>query len=104
MSRKNGNGRRSRRSADEEVREYDALVRYASAIVLLAAGILLILSIFGAAGPAGNAVFTASYAVVGIGAFLLPFALIAIGIYAGFRRSFLEPLTASGLLVIVASV
>ncbi|KKW43159.1 MAG: cell division FtsK/SpoIIIE [Parcubacteria group bacterium GW2011_GWB1_57_6] len=104
MSRRNGNGGRRGRSRAEQVEEYDALIRYASAIVLVAAGILFLLSMFGAAGPVGAAVFTISYGIVGIGAFLLPFALIAVGVYAGLRRSVLEPLTASGLLLILASV
>ncbi len=103
MSRKNGNGKRGR-GREEEVKEYDTLIRYASAIVLLAAGVLLLLAIFGAAGPVGAAVFATSYAVVGIGAFLLPTALILVGLYAGFGRPTLEPLTASGLLIICASV
>src|SRR3989344_5514894 len=104
MSRRNENGTRRGRVRDEDVKEYDTLIRYASAIVLLASGVLLMLSIFGAAGPVGEVVFTTSYTIVGIGAFLLPFALIAVGIYAGFRRSILEPLTASGIAIIIASV
>ena len=105
MSRSNGrNGTRRGRARDEEVREYDTLIRWASAIVLLAGGILLLLALFGAAGPVGVAVFTTSYAIVGIGAFLLPFALIAVGLYAGFGRPTIELLTASGLLLISASV
>ena len=105
MSRKNGrNGNRARRARMQEVKEYDTLIRYASAIVLLAAGVLLLLAIFGAAGPVGTVVFTASYGIVGIGAFLLPLALIAVGLYAGFGRPALAPLTASGLLLIGASV
>ncbi|MHB8710378.1 MAG: FtsK/SpoIIIE family DNA translocase [Minisyncoccota bacterium] len=107
MSRRNGrngNGGRRGRAREEEVKEYDTLIRYASAIVLLAAGVLLVLAIFGAAGPVGTAVFATSYAIVGIGAFLLPLALIAVGLYAGFGRPALAPLTASGLLLICASV
>ena len=105
MSRGNGNGtKRVRRTRDEEVKEYDTLIRWASAIVLLAVGVLLLLAVFGAAGPVGTAVFAMSYAIVGIGAFLLPLALIAVGLYAGFGRPTLAPLTASGLLLIVASV
>ena len=104
MSRRNDNGTRRGRVRDEDVRGYDTLIRYASAIVLLAAGVLFTLAIFGAAGPVGITIFTASYAVVGIGAFLLPFALIAVGVYAGFRRTILEPLTASGIVIILASV
>ena len=56
------------------------------------------------AGPVGTATFTASYTIVGIGAFLLPFALIAVGLYAGFGRPILAPLTASGLLLTLASI
>ena len=104
MSRRNDTGARKGRSRGKEVREYDTLIRYGSAIVLLAAGVLLLLSAFGAAGPVGITVFTASYAIVGIGAFAIPFALIAVGLYAGFRRPFLEPLIASGILIILASV
>ena len=103
MSRRNGNGKK-RRTRDDEVKEYDALIRWASAIVLIAAGILLVLAIFGAAGPVGSTVFATSYAVVGVGAFLLPIALLAVGLYAGFGRPTIEALTASGLVLICASV
>lgn len=103
MSRKNGNGKRGH-GREENVKAYDTLVRYTSAVVLLAAGVLLVLAMFGAAGPVGTTVFAASYTIVGIGAFLLPLALIFIGLYAGFRRPTLAPLTTSGLLVICAAV
>ncbi len=103
MSRKNGS--RTRRSArEEEVKEYDMLIRYASAIVLLAAGILLLLALFDAAGPIGTVVFATSYAIVGIGAFVLPLALIAVGLYAGFGRPTVDILTASGLVLMLASI
>lgn len=103
MSRKNGNGSK-RGSREGGAGEYNTLIRYASAVVLFAAGILLLLGIFGAAGPVGSAVFTASYWVVGIGAFLLPIALFVGGTYVGFGKPTLAPLTASGLLLTVASV
>ncbi len=110
MARKNGvakgrkNGARVRRDREEEVREYDALIRWASAILLLAAGILFLLSIFGAAGPFGEAAYQGAYALIGIGAFGLPLALIAVGLYAGFGRPALAPLTTSGYALIAASV
>lgn len=103
MARKNGNGARRGRAREEEVKEYDTLIRYASAIVLIAVGVLLFLALFGAAGPVGEAVFAASYAVVGAGAFLLPIALVLVGVYAGFKKPVLAPLTASGIIVICAS-
>ncbi len=101
---KRGGGARRGSAREENVKEYDTLIRWASAIVLLAAGILLILSFFGGAGPVGEAVFTASYAIVGIGAFLLPIAMIAVGLYAGFGRPLLSTLTTTGLVIICASI
>jgi DNA segregation ATPase FtsK/SpoIIIE, S-DNA-T family len=101
MSRR---GQRRGRDRDENMREYGSLVRYASAIVLLALGILLLLSIFGAAGPVGAGLYTLSYGIVGIGTFLMPVVLVAVGFYAGFRRPVLAPLTTSGLLIVSASV
>ena len=101
---KNGNGTRRSRAREENVKEYDTLIRWASAIVLLAAGVLLLLAIFGKAGLVGTAIFTTSYAIVGIGAFFLPLILIAVGLYAGFGRPSIELLTASGILIICASV
>jgi DNA segregation ATPase FtsK/SpoIIIE, S-DNA-T family len=94
------NARRGR----EKSRSYNTIIRYASAVILLASGILFTLSLFGAAGPAGTAVFTISYAIVGIGAFVLPLALIGIGLYAGFGRPTLEPLVSSGLAIVLVSV
>jgi DNA segregation ATPase FtsK/SpoIIIE, S-DNA-T family len=103
MSRKNGS-RRSRKTREESVREYDTVLRYAAAIILFALGILLILSVFGGGGPVGAAIFSTTYAIVGIAAFLLPIALIALAVYAGFRRSFLQTLTTLGVVIILASV
>jgi S-DNA-T family DNA segregation ATPase FtsK/SpoIIIE len=108
MSRKNArkseDSRRSRSRKETAVREYDAVIRYASAIVLLAAAVLMTLALFGAAGPVGDIAFAASYAAVGIGAFVLPLALLLVGLYTGFRRPMLEPLVATGTLLIAASV
>jgi S-DNA-T family DNA segregation ATPase FtsK/SpoIIIE len=103
-SSKNRKRKVSEDERDENVREYDMLIRVASAIVLIAAGVLLALAAFGQAGPAGGAAIAGAYALVGIGAFLLPIALITVGLYAGFGRPALAPLTASGLGLILASV
>ena len=82
MSRKSSTTRQVR-AKRREVKEYDALIRYASTIVLIASGVVFLLAMFDAAGPVGTTLFVTSYAIVGIGAFLLPFALIAVGFYAG---------------------
>jgi len=104
MNRKNDNGYGREGRRGRNVRKYGALIRYASAVVLIAVGILFTLAIFGAAGPVGTMAFTASYAIVGIGAFFLPLALIAIGLYSGFGRLIFAPLTTSGILLTLASV
>lgn len=108
MSRKNGKqsrtARKAREGKEDIVREYDTAIRWASAIVLFAAGVLMLLSIFGGAGPVGEIAFAASYAAVGIGAFLLPLVLLYVGFYAGFRRPSLEPLATAGVVLIAASV
>ncbi len=89
---------------DAAVRQYDALLRYAGAIVLVACGVLLALAAIDRAGPLGGAAFTFAYAIIGLGAFLLPIALIAVGLYAGFGRPSLAPLAASGILIIASSI
>ncbi|MDE1945083.1 MAG: DNA translocase FtsK, partial [Patescibacteria group bacterium] len=102
---KNGaRSRKPRQARDEAVRAYDTLIRVVAAIALVAAGVLLALAIFGGAGPAGRAAFAAAYALVGIGAFTLPVALIAVGLYAGFGRPALSPLATSGVALILAAV
>jgi S-DNA-T family DNA segregation ATPase FtsK/SpoIIIE len=103
MARKSGTTRQTR-ARKKEVRAYGTILRYAGAIILLASGALFLLALFGAAGPVGSALFTASYAIVGIGAFLLPLSLITVGLYAGFGRPTVDPLAASGALLIAASV
>jgi DNA segregation ATPase FtsK/SpoIIIE, S-DNA-T family len=104
MSRRSKRGTRRERRREEVVAEYDTLIRYTSAVVALAAGALLGLAVFGAAGPVGSAVFNTGYTIVGVGAFVLPIALILVGIYAGFGKTFLAPLTTSGLMLVLVSV
>ncbi|MFZ1075401.1 MAG: DNA translocase FtsK [Minisyncoccia bacterium] len=108
MSRKKGAGNakkgRPRASREDEVKEYDSLVRYSAAIVLFAVGVLLLLGIFGPAGTVENAIFNASYGIIGIAAFLLPIALLLVGLYAGFGWPSLEPLVTTGVLILSASV
>ena len=108
MARNNGGKHRASRVRDddraEEVREYGMLIRFGSAIVLVAAGVLFALAAFGAAGPVGAAALAGAYTLVGIGAFALPFALLAVGLYAGFGKPSLTPLTTSGVMLILAAV
>ena len=96
--------RSASRNRERNIESYDALIRWSSAIVLVACGLILGLAAFGDAGPLGDTLFALAYATVGLGAFLLPLALIAVGVYAGFGRSVMAPLTTSGLVLILASI
>lgn len=96
---KRSNGRRRERN----VESYDDLVRWGSAIVLIACGLILGLAAFNGAGPLGSTVFGYAYFVVGLGAFLLPLGLVAIGTYAGFGRPTVDTLTASGIVLVLAA-
>ena len=96
--------KRKKRSKDEAVQSYDLIIRFGSAIVVSACGVLLGLAIFGAAGPVGHAAFAFTYGIIGIAAFLLPIGLLAIGFYAGFGRPILAPLTVSGVVLVLAAV
>jgi DNA segregation ATPase FtsK/SpoIIIE, S-DNA-T family len=95
--------KRNQRKKKESAESSGALVRIASAIVLLAAAAILALGIFGGAGSAGDAAYAYSYAIIGIGALLLPIVLAVIGLYAGFGRPSVAPLTATGLALVLAS-
>ncbi len=86
------------------VKAYEDVIRWASAIVLIAAGALLVLGAFGAAGPFGRAAFTLSYAAVGVGAFLLPIGIITLGLYVGIRRPTIAPISAGGVTLLLAAV
>lgn len=97
MRRHNGSRRR------DDVQSYDTLIRWSGAVVLIACGGILALAIFGNAGPFGDTLFSLAYATVGLGAFLLPLGLISVGVYAGFGRPVIAPLTASGVVLMLAS-
>ncbi|MEJ0053598.1 MAG: DNA translocase FtsK 4TM domain-containing protein [bacterium] len=99
-----------KKAKKKNVETYETLLRIAAAIVLLALGALMGLAAFAdlggspLAGPVGSTIFGFAYLLVGIGAFLLPLLMIWLGIYAGFRRPRIAPLTAAGTALILAAV
>ena len=103
MARKNTKRRQPARK-EAEVELYDDIIRYASAIVLIAGGVILGLGAVGAAGPLGGTAFTLAYAGVGLGAFLLPIVVILVGLYAGFGRPAMAPLATSGIVLMLAAM
>ncbi len=102
MARKNVRKKRKKKSST--IREYKNAIKWVSSVVLIAAGIVLFLGEIGASGPVGSSAFVVSYATIGLGAFFLPFAIIMLGIYAGFKRPIITPLTAGGTTLLLASI
>ena len=94
----------SRRAQKKGARESSVVARYGGAIVLFAAGLLLALSLGGAAGPVGAAAFAASYLGIGVASFLLPLVFIALGSYVAFGRPRVAPLIALGTTLIIISI
>ncbi len=95
--------RKKKSSKARAVKAYEDVIRWASAIILMAVGALLALGAFGAAGPLGSGAFLLSYGAIGIGAFLLPLGIITLGFYAGFRKPAIAPLSAGGATLLLAA-
>ncbi len=93
--------KRRKRRRDED--GYKAVVRWTIAIFLIAFGVILGLGAFNMAGLIGKAAFTSTYGLVGIGALLLPFLIVGIGLSVMLKRILVTPLTAAGILIILAS-
>jgi S-DNA-T family DNA segregation ATPase FtsK/SpoIIIE len=91
--------RRKRRDQDS----YRALAKWTTGIVLIAFGLIFGLATFGLAGLAGTALFTFGFGVIGVAALLLPVLLVAIGLAVMFERTFVSPLTAVGILLILVA-
>ena len=87
----------------KEEQDYQLLAKWTAGVVLIAFGLIMALAAFGLAGIAGSALFGFGYGVLGVGAFLLPFLLIAVGLAIILGRSFVSPLTGAGIALIVLS-
>ncbi len=103
-TKKNGGKKITNNRSNDRSNKYGKFIRYGSTILLLTIGALFALAAFGTAGPIGSSVFAATYTIIGIGTFLLPLILIAVGLYAGFGRPAIAPLHTSGLIIITLSV
>lgn len=82
---------------------YSLLARWTTGVVLVAFGLIMGLAAFGLAGIAGSALFTFGYGILGVGAFLLPLLLVTVGFAIMLGRSFVTPLTAVGVVLILLS-
>lgn len=82
---------------------YKAVVRWTIAIFLIAFGLILGLGAFGMAGLVGSAAFTSAWGLLGIGALLLPFLVIAAGVSIMLKRIIVSPVTALGIILILTA-
>lgn len=89
--------RRKRRDQDN----YRALAKWTTGIVLIAFGIIFGFAAFDLAGLAGTALFDFGFGIIGVASFLLPVLLIAIGLTVMLERTFVAPLTAVGIFLIL---
>ena len=82
---------------------YSLLAKWTAGVVLVAFGLIMGLAAFGLAGIAGSAIFTFGYGILGVGAFLLPLLLVAVGFAIMLERTFITPLTGVGVVLILLS-
>ena len=82
---------------------YRAVARWVIAVFLVVFGLVLGLGAFNMAGIIGQAVFSGVYGLVGIGALVLPFLIVALGASVLLKRTLVTPLTGVGIFVILAA-
>lgn len=90
-----------RRKKNREAESYRALAKWTTGIVLIAFGLIFALAAVGLAGLAGSAIFGFGFSLIGIAAFLLPVLLIGTGVSVMMERTFIAPLTATGVVLII---
>ena len=79
------------------------MARWTMAVFLIVFGLVLGLGAFNMAGIVGHAVFQGVYGIVGIGALVLPFLIVALGASVLLKRTLVTPLTSVGIFVILAA-
>ena len=92
------------RKKQKEAENYDGLIRWIGGIVLVALGLILALASIGNAGFAGGALFSFAYLLLGIGAYVAPLIVVALGVMIIMRRTFAPPLVITGAVLILLSL
>lgn len=93
-----------RKRRKREAENTKAAVRWTAAIVLIALGAIMALSTLGLAGLAGEAIFSFTFGVIGVGSFLLPLLVIGGGISLLLKRSLLSLPAAAGTGLMLVSI
>lgn len=97
------NGMKKKGKKKKVEQDYPLLAKWTAGVVLVAFGLIMGLAAFNLAGIAGSALFGFGYGILGIGAFLLPFLLMAVGVAIMLERTFISPLTGAGIVLILLS-
>src|SRR3954471_23901892 len=98
-----------RKSKKRDAKNHQALVKWASGILLLALSVILALGAMGYAlgtqfgGDIGNLIFRYTYTGLGLAAYLLPIGVTAIAIGILTKSSFRPSLTGVGFTIMLVS-
>jgi len=94
-----------KRRKDKEPEKYRAAIKWTGSIVLIAFGLILLISLqpLTLGGPIGFVLFSYAFGFLGAAAYLLPVVVIAIGLMLMLDRAFVEWMAASGLLLMLIS-
>jgi len=92
---------KKRRKKSKAENDYRTLAKWTTSVVLIAFGLIFALACLGLAGLAGTAIFGFGFGVIGIATFLLPVLLIGTGVSIMIEKSFIAPLTATGVVLII---
>jgi S-DNA-T family DNA segregation ATPase FtsK/SpoIIIE len=95
------NGKKKRREPMPE--ESRNVAKWIGAIVLIAFGLILALALFGLGGALGSTLFNYTFGFLGFFSYIIPFFVVAVGLMLILERSFVDALTASGLILILIS-
>ncbi|HVX90201.1 MAG TPA: DNA translocase FtsK [Candidatus Paceibacterota bacterium] len=94
-----------KRKKDRDPEKYRAAIKWTGSIVLIAFGLILLISLepLTLGGPIGIVLFSYAFGFLGVAAYLLPVVAIGIGLMLMLDRAFVEWMAASGLLLMLIS-
>ncbi len=92
-----------RRKKERPPEQYKNLTKWASAIFLIAFGLILGLALFGLGGTIGTSLVFYTFGFLGVFSYLIPVLVIAVGLMLILERSFVDAMTSGGLLLLFIS-
>jgi S-DNA-T family DNA segregation ATPase FtsK/SpoIIIE len=94
-----------KKQKDKDPEKYRSAIKWTGSIVLIAFGLILLISLqpLTLGGPIGFVLFSYAFGFLGIAAYILPVIVIGIGLMLMLDRAFVEWMAASGLLLMLIS-